>query len=68
MTGSRAAWKSDQQVGVKIVKAARDRGVFIRPLGNVIVLMPAIAMPEEDLEKLVQVTAEAIDEACSSES
>ena len=66
--GSRAAWKSDQQVGVKIVKAARDRGVFIRPLGNVIVLMPAIAMPEEDLEKLVQVTAEAIDEACSSES
>jgi len=62
--GDRAPWHPDKEIGVKIVRAARDRGVFIRPLGNVIVLMPAIAMPESDLEKLVRVTAESIEEVC----
>jgi len=62
--GQRSSWHSDKEIGVKIVRAARDRGVFIRPLGNVIVLMPAIGMPEAELEKLVQVTAESIEEVC----
>jgi adenosylmethionine---8-amino-7-oxononanoate aminotransferase len=62
--GVREAYPSSELVGHKIVKEARKRGVIIRPLGNVMVLMPAIAMPEKDLIKLVQVTAESISAVC----
>ena len=43
--------------------AARRRGAAIRPLGDVIVLMPAPAMSAADLERLVTITAAAIAEA-----
>ena len=45
------------------VLTARERGVAIRPLGDTMVLMPAPAMPAALLERLVRVTAEAVDEA-----
>ena len=43
--------------------AARRRGAIIRPLGNVIVLMPAPAMSYENLRRLVAITAASIEEA-----
>ncbi len=43
-----------------VVKKAREENVIIRPLDNVIVLMPAVAMDEANLERLVTVTADAI--------
>jgi adenosylmethionine-8-amino-7-oxononanoate aminotransferase len=39
---------------------ARARGALIRPLGDVVVLMPPLAMSEPDLRRLVAITAEAI--------
>ncbi|MCB0324746.1 MAG: adenosylmethionine--8-amino-7-oxononanoate transaminase [Bdellovibrionales bacterium] len=53
-------FESNQRVGLRVVAEARARGVIIRPLGNVIVLMPAIRMSTAELERLVRVTAEAI--------
>jgi adenosylmethionine-8-amino-7-oxononanoate aminotransferase len=44
-----------------VIGEARKRGVIIRPLGDVIVLMPPLAMPIDDLERLVAVTRESID-------
>ena len=35
--------------------------MIIRPLGDVIVLMPPLATPISDLERLVAVTRESID-------
>jgi adenosylmethionine-8-amino-7-oxononanoate aminotransferase len=49
---SRASWK--------VVLEARKRGVVIRPLGNVIILMPAVSLPKAELARLVTVTGEAI--------
>ena len=46
--------------------AARKRGVIIRPLGDVIVLMPAPAMPGELVERLCDVAIEAIQEATAA--
>lgn len=63
-SGKRDPYPSAELVGHRIVKEARKRGVIIRPLGNVMVLMPAIAMPEKDLLRLVQVTAESISAVC----
>jgi adenosylmethionine-8-amino-7-oxononanoate aminotransferase len=46
-----------------VVRAARARGVVLRPLGNVIVLMPPLAIAPSELETLVDVARDAIREA-----
>jgi adenosylmethionine-8-amino-7-oxononanoate aminotransferase len=50
------------RLGHLVTVAARRRGAVIRPLGDVIVLMPALAMSAEDLLALVTITAQAISE------
>jgi adenosylmethionine-8-amino-7-oxononanoate aminotransferase len=55
------------RLGQRVTLAARDRGALIRPLGDVIVLMPAPAMSASDLRRLVAITAEAITEATSED-
>jgi adenosylmethionine-8-amino-7-oxononanoate aminotransferase len=52
-----------ERTGHRITLAARRRGAVIRPLGDVVVLMPALAISEADLRRLVAITAAAIDEA-----
>jgi adenosylmethionine-8-amino-7-oxononanoate aminotransferase len=39
---------------------ARRRGAIIRPLGDVVVLMPPLAISKGDLRRLVEITSEAI--------
>lgn len=48
------------RLGHRVTIAARRHGAVIRPLGNVIVLMPAPAMSAADLGRLVAITAQAI--------
>ncbi len=50
------------QIGPRVAGAARSGGVIIRPLGDVVVLMPPLAIDEERLTRLVAATANAIDE------
>ena len=50
------------RLGHQVTLAARRRGAIVRPLGDVVVLMPALAMSESDLRRLVSITAEAIGE------
>ncbi len=54
------------RLGHQVTLAARKRGVIIRPLGDVIVLMPAPAMPGELVERLCDVAIEAIHEATAA--
>ncbi len=51
-----------ERLGHRVTLAARRRGALIRPLGDVIVLMPALTISEADLHRLVAVTAAAIAE------
>jgi len=51
------------RIGQRVVRAARARGVVLRPLGSVIVLMPPLAITAADLELLLDVTRDAIREA-----
>jgi adenosylmethionine-8-amino-7-oxononanoate aminotransferase len=46
-----------------VTLAARRRGVITRPLGDVVVLMPAPAMPPDLVDTLCDVAIEAMDEA-----
>jgi adenosylmethionine---8-amino-7-oxononanoate aminotransferase len=54
------------RMGHRVTLEARRRGAVIRPLGDVVVLMPPLAISEEDLRRLVEITAEAIAAATSS--
>ncbi len=53
----------EQQRGWAVCHQARRRGVFLRPLGNVIVLMPPLAISLDEIDLLGQVVYESI-QAC----
>jgi adenosylmethionine-8-amino-7-oxononanoate aminotransferase len=48
------------RLGHEVTLAARERGAIIRPLGDVVVLMPPLAISESELCRLVAITASAI--------
>ncbi len=48
------------RLGHRVTLAARHRGAVIRPLGDVVVLMPPLAISEHDLRRLVAITASSI--------
>ena len=52
-----------ERTGHKVTLEARKRGAIVRPLGDVIVLMPPLAIEEAELERLVAITQEAIEAA-----
>ena len=56
------------RMGHRVTLEARRRGAIIRPLGDVVVLMPPLAISESDLRRLVEVTAESVEAAASSAS
>jgi adenosylmethionine---8-amino-7-oxononanoate aminotransferase len=53
-------------LGQRVALEARRRGAIIRPLGDVVVLMPPLAISEADLRRLVGITADAIRAACDA--
>jgi adenosylmethionine-8-amino-7-oxononanoate aminotransferase len=48
------------RVGHRVCRLARDRGVLIRPLGDVVVLMPPLALPDAEAKTLVEVTTACV--------
>jgi adenosylmethionine-8-amino-7-oxononanoate aminotransferase len=48
--------------GRRVCAAAVDRGVLLRPLGDVVVLMPPLTVTSEEVHRIVHVLADAIDE------
>ncbi len=54
------------RLGHRVALEARRRGAIIRPLGDVVVLMPPLAIAEADLRRLVGITADAIRAACDA--
>jgi len=51
------------RIGHRVALEARRRGAVVRPLGDVVVLMPPLSIGREDLGRLVGITAEAIEAA-----
>jgi adenosylmethionine-8-amino-7-oxononanoate aminotransferase len=56
-------FEPSDRMGHRVTLAARARGAIIRPLGDVVVLMPPLAIEPAELERLVDITAGAIAEA-----
>lgn len=59
------SYPPEQTMGARICKRARDYGVILRPLGDVIVLMPPLSIKNGELVQLVAATARAINEECA---
>jgi adenosylmethionine-8-amino-7-oxononanoate aminotransferase len=55
------------RMGHRVTLEARRRGAIVRPLGDVIVLMPPLAITHEDLTRLVDITVEAIEAATAAD-
>ena len=56
------AYPAAARMGHRVTLAARRRGVIVRPLGDVVVLMPAPAMPAELVGHLCEQVVAAIRE------
>jgi len=61
--GTRTGYAPADRMGHRVTLAARRRGVIVRPLGNVLVLMPPLAISDAEVDLLVATTREAIHEA-----
>ena len=57
---SREPFPVNHRVGHRVILAARKLGAILRPLGDVIVLLPPLSITLEELETLAQITREAI--------
>ncbi len=55
----------EARVGQKIVLEARERGVIVRPLGDVMVLMPPLSVTHEQLTELTRVVFDSIEAVLS---
>jgi len=61
--GTRQPFDPTLGMGWQVANRARDHGVLIRPLGDVVVLMPPLGIPIDELELLARVTVDAVDAA-----
>jgi adenosylmethionine---8-amino-7-oxononanoate aminotransferase len=57
---TKEAYPPQLQIGQKVIQQARKNGAIIRPLGDVIVLMPPLSIPLDVLDRLIDITAAAI--------
>jgi adenosylmethionine-8-amino-7-oxononanoate aminotransferase len=57
---TKKSFASDKKIGAKVCAAMRPKGAMMRPLGNVIVLMPAVAMDIETLTKLFDIIEDTL--------
>ncbi|MGZ4786048.1 MAG: aminotransferase class III-fold pyridoxal phosphate-dependent enzyme, partial [Acidimicrobiales bacterium] len=51
--------------GRRVCAGAVARGVLLRPLGDVVVLMPMLTSTTEEIDRIVTVLGESIDEVCT---
>jgi adenosylmethionine-8-amino-7-oxononanoate aminotransferase len=58
----------EARMGHAVTLAARERGAIVRPLGDVVVLMPPLSIADGELRRLVAITAEAIAAATGVEA
>ena len=53
----------DARMGHQVTLEARRRGAIVRPLGDVVVLMPPLSIEPAELRRLVEITVQAIEVA-----
>jgi adenosylmethionine-8-amino-7-oxononanoate aminotransferase len=57
---TRKDYPLSEKGGIKVIQEARKRGLIIRPLGNVIVIMPPLCISEKDLGRMTDIIYSSI--------
>jgi adenosylmethionine-8-amino-7-oxononanoate aminotransferase len=57
-------YEAGLRMGVKACEAAIARGIWLRPLGDVVVLMPPLSITRREVDTLADVVEEAIASVC----
>jgi adenosylmethionine---8-amino-7-oxononanoate aminotransferase len=63
---TKAPYLLEQRVGHRVAEEARRRGLLLRPLGNVIVLMPPLTTSLHELRRMVEILTQAIRDVTTS--
>jgi len=58
----RHPYPAAERMGARVTVASRRRGVIVRPLGDVVVLMPPLSITGEEIDRLATVVRDAIAE------
>ncbi|MBU4580844.1 MAG: aminotransferase class III-fold pyridoxal phosphate-dependent enzyme, partial [Proteobacteria bacterium] len=58
---TKAPFPPEKKVGQRVVRKVREKGIILRPLGDVIVLMPPLSSTEDEIRRLVGAVGWAID-------
>lgn len=59
---TRQPFALEEQAGIRVCRALRDRGVLTRPIGNVVVLMPPYCTTPTQVRQMIGALADAIGE------
>ncbi len=62
---TKALFPSDRQIGAAVCRQARESGLLIRPLGDVLVIMPPLAITEDQLGWMLDVMERCIHSVAS---
>lgn len=54
----------DSRTGAEVTRNIREYGVILRPLGDVVILMPPLSITAEQISQLVSATARSIIDIC----
>jgi adenosylmethionine-8-amino-7-oxononanoate aminotransferase len=57
---NRKSYPAEQRIGHRVIGEARKRSVMIRPLGDVIILMPPLSITDHELTTLLDVVYDCI--------
>lgn len=59
---SKESYTWTERIGVRVCRRARELGMLIRPLGNVIVFMPPLSTTEQELDAMLDILYRSIQE------
>lgn len=61
--GTKEPYPYEDKMGYRVAGRAREEGVLIRPIGNVLIIMPPLAISMDNLSQMLKVLRKAIEEA-----
>ncbi|MGC9030958.1 MAG: adenosylmethionine--8-amino-7-oxononanoate transaminase [Desulfomonilaceae bacterium] len=63
---ARKAFPVELRMGARVTQDIRKAGVILRPLGDVVVLMPPLSLTTDEIRYLVSATAQSIQNVCAA--
>jgi adenosylmethionine---8-amino-7-oxononanoate aminotransferase len=69
---TKAPYPLNAKAGHRVATIARSKGLILRPIGNVLVLIPPLSISKDELKKTVEILKQSIEtlqiDSCSSQS